>query len=67
MAKEDAGHISKKLYEIRSTYTTHESAMSLYKKEVIEKFKAQYPILMIKSKLYELNQIFNLKFYKEEN
>ena len=25
------------------------------------------PIPMIKSKVYELNQMFNLKFYEEEN
>ena len=25
------------------------------------------PIPMIKSKIYELNQMFNLKFYEEEN
>ena len=25
------------------------------------------PIPMIKSKVYELNQMFNIKFYEEEN
>ena len=142
MKKEDAKFVTKKLHEIKTACDNLEEGIAIYQKDVIDKFKGQYPtfinhldkrkeehlaflkypeairkhiystnpvesvhssfekmrikkggffqsmdtlniaifivsdklnltwkkpIPMIKNKLYELNQMFNIKFYEEED
>ncbi len=43
MKKEDAQKVTKTLHQIRITCTGYKAAVSLYKSDVLDKFRTQYP------------------------